>query len=151
MTISNVVLCRDKLVVCFDTADLEGVTRPIAWIEGVGWLASSYCSNEGNINDLLKGVPWAGLSLENLSMRTESSPDQEPTPDYYNKTFKGVKFDPYRVCKMYDINGGPREHIVKKMLRGINKDDGINTELDLINVVEGQLRRWKEMIKEDAE
>ncbi len=150
MTISNVVLCRDKLVVCFDTADLEGVTRPIAWIEGVGWLASSYCSNEGNINDLLKGVPWAGLSLENLSMRTESSPDQEPTPDYYNKTFKGGKIDFYRIAKAYGITDPCHQHALKKFLRATNKGD-ITTDLELIEIIEGILARWKEMIKEDAE
>ncbi|PHS60945.1 MAG: hypothetical protein COB12_12515 [Flavobacterium sp.] len=61
----------------------------------------------------------------------------------------GVKADPYRICKLYGINGGPHEHITKKLLRGVNKDDGINTELDLIRVVRGQLDRWEEMINED--
>lgn len=73
----------------------------------------------------------------------------ESTPEYYNKTFKGAKIDPYRICKLYGISGGPHEHITKKMLRGVNKDDGINTELDLIRVVRGQLDRWEEMIKEE--
>ncbi|PHS61657.1 MAG: hypothetical protein COB12_12010 [Flavobacterium sp.] len=73
----------------------------------------------------------------------------EPTPTYYKKMLGGVKADPYRICKLYGINGGPHEHITKKMLRGVNKDDGINTELDLIRVVRGQLDRWEEMIKED--
>ena len=73
----------------------------------------------------------------------------EPTPDYYKKMLGGVKADPYRICKLYDIKGGPHEHITKKCLRGVNKDDGINTELDLIKVLRGQLDRWEEMIKED--
>ena len=73
----------------------------------------------------------------------------ESTPEYYNKKLGGVKADPYRICKLYGIAGGPHEHITKKMLRGVNKDDGINTELDLIRVVRGQLDRWEEMIKED--
>ena len=73
----------------------------------------------------------------------------EPTPEYYKKMLGGVKADPYRICKLYGINGGPHEHITKKLLRGVNKDDGINTELDLIRVVRGQLDRWEEMINED--
>ena len=73
----------------------------------------------------------------------------EPTPSYYKKIFQGVKVDPYRVCKLYGIQGGPREHATKKLLRGLDKDNGINTELDLINEIRGQLDRWEEMIKED--
>lgn len=73
----------------------------------------------------------------------------DSTPDYYNKKLGGVKADPYRICKLYGIAGGPHEHITKKCLRGVNKDDGINTELDLIKVLRGQLDRWEEMIKED--
>jgi len=75
----------------------------------------------------------------------------EPTPNYYNKRFKGVKVDPYRICQMYDFNGGPREHATKKLLRGLDKDNGINTELDLIKEVRGQLDRWEEMIHEDMQ
>ena len=72
-----------------------------------------------------------------------------PTPNYYNKRFMGAKIDPYRVCQLYGIHGGPHEHITKKCLRGVNKDDGINTEMDLIKVLRGQLDRWEEMIIEN--
>ena len=73
----------------------------------------------------------------------------DPTPSYYNKRFRGVKIDPYRICKLYGINGGPHEHITKKCLRGVHKDDGINNELELIQVLRGQLDRWEEMLIED--
>jgi len=154
MTISNVVLDRDKKVVRFDPPHGMARCREVIWLDR--WVVNEKTDFADELNAYLSRANLEGGSLENLdifgcTIADTPKPDQEPTPDYYNKTFKGVKFDPYRVCKMYDINGGPREHIVKKMLRGINKDDGINTELDLINVVEGQLRRWKEMIKEDAE
>jgi len=137
MNISNVVLDRDKGVVTYDTSELKQVeTNAYLDFESDEWFVSDDILHSNEINAVLRVSP---------------TPEQEPTPDYYHKIYKGVKLDPYRICKIYDVNGGPREHITKKMLRGINKDDGINTELDLIKVVEGQLRRWKEMIKEDAE
>jgi hypothetical protein len=75
----------------------------------------------------------------------------EPTPGYYRKLFKGIKLDPYRVCKVYGIGGGPREQSIKYLLRGTDKDNGIDTELDLIKAVRKQLGRWEEMILEDVE
>ena len=72
------------------------------------------------------------------------------TPSYYNKTYKGIKLDSYRICQIVGINGGPREHAFKKLMRGTNKGD-IETDLELIESLEGILARWKEMIKEDTE
>ena len=65
------------------------------------------------------------------------------TPNYYNKTFNGVKLDPYRIAKVYGIKGGPREHILKKLLRGLAKED--QSQLDLISEIRLQLDRWEEM------
>ena len=67
---------------------------------------------------------------------------------YYDYTYKGIRFDPYRVCKIYNINGGPREHIVKKALRGCDKG---HSELDLIKEIRACLDRWEEMVREDGE
>jgi len=71
----------------------------------------------------------------------------EPTPGYYKKTFNGVLIDYYRIEDLYELRG-PRGHAVKKLLRGTNKDDGVNTDLELIAVVRKQLDRWEAMIKE---
>jgi hypothetical protein len=71
----------------------------------------------------------------------------ESTPDYYKKIFNGVLIDYYRIEDVYQLRG-PRGHAVKKLLRGLNKDDGVNTELELINVVRKQLDRWEQMIEE---
>ena len=68
------------------------------------------------------------------------------TPDYYNKTFKGIKLDPYRIASLYGINGGPREHILKKLLRGGDKDG--RDSLTLIEELRLQLDRWEEMENE---
>ena len=69
------------------------------------------------------------------------------TPDYYNKTFQGVLIDPYRIAAMYGLTGGPREHILKKVLRGTSKEG--QSELDLIQELRKQLDRWEEMTIED--
>ena len=65
---------------------------------------------------------------------------------HYRFEFKGVKFDPYRVCKMYGIQGGPQEHMIKKLLRGAGKG---HTVEDLVKELQCCLDRWKEMIEED--
>lgn len=69
------------------------------------------------------------------------------TPNYYNKVFKGVKLDPYRIASLYGFNGGPREHILKKLLRGGEKDG--RNDLTLIEELRLQLDRWEEITKED--
>lgn len=58
-----------------------------------------------------------------------------------------VKTDPYRVCKIYGVDGGPREHIIKKALRGKGKG---HSELELVNELQSCLDRWKEMLNEDS-
>lgn len=65
---------------------------------------------------------------------------------HYRYMYNGVKIDPYRVCKIYGIKGGPHEHMTKKLLRG--EDKGHSVE-DLIKELQCCLDRWKEMIKED--
>jgi hypothetical protein len=62
--------------------------------------------------------------------------------------FKGIKFDPYRIAKMYGLTGGPREHMLKKLLRGEGKG---HTEADLLQELQCCLDRWKEMYEEDKE
>ena len=71
----------------------------------------------------------------------------ESTPEYYKKVFNGVLIDYYRIEDVYQLRG-PRGHAVKKLLRGLDKDDGVNTELELIAVVRKQLDRWEGMIEE---
>ena len=56
------------------------------------------------------------------------------------------KLDPYRICAVYQLGGGPREHIVKKALRGADKG---HTELELIAELRSCLDRWEEMINEE--
>ena len=56
------------------------------------------------------------------------------------------KVDPYRVCDIYNVGGGPREHIIKKALRGVGKG---HSEEELIHELQSCLDRWREMVKEE--
>lgn len=58
-----------------------------------------------------------------------------------------VNFDPYRVCKVWNVGGGPAEHIIKKAGRGVSKG---HTELELIAELQSCLDRWKGMVNEDS-
>lgn len=60
--------------------------------------------------------------------------------------FVEVKLDPYRIADIYDLGGGPREHVVKKGLRGTTKGD---SERDLVRQLRDALDRWDEMLDED--
>ncbi len=72
---------------------------------------------------------------------------QKVTQDDLSKGYVSVKMDPYRVCALYKVGGGPREHIAKKALRGEDKG---HTTIELINELQSCLDRWKEMLGEDA-
>jgi hypothetical protein len=65
---------------------------------------------------------------------------------HYRYSYKGIKLDPYRVCLLYNVGGGPREHILKKCLRGTTKG---HTERQVIDEIQSCLDRWKEMVAED--
>lgn len=79
-------------------------------------------------------------------MPPQTPPDPDKGAHYRRFEYKGVKFDPYRVCQLYDIGGGPREHMLKKLLRGTTKG---HTERELVAELQCSLDRWKEMLEED--
>lgn len=58
-----------------------------------------------------------------------------------------ARLDPYRVCDVYRTGGGPREQMIKKLLRWTDKGQ---SEEQVIGEIESALTRWKEMRKEDA-
>lgn len=64
---------------------------------------------------------------------------------HYQYHYKGVKFDPYRVARIYNLSG-PREHAVKKLLRGTGKG---HTEEKMWQEVVCIAERALEMIEED--
>lgn len=58
-----------------------------------------------------------------------------------------VKMDPYRVCDIYSTGGGPREQMIKKLLRWTDKGQ---SEDKVLSEIESALNRWKEMRREDG-
>jgi len=73
---------------------------------------------------------------------------QEMTPNYYCKMYKGIKLDPYRIAWIYNIDGGAKEQILKKVLRGTSKG---HEELQVIKEIRQALDRWEEMVNEDMD
>jgi hypothetical protein len=57
-----------------------------------------------------------------------------------------LKIDPYRVCKMMGVGGGPREHAMKKLMRGGDKG---HSEAMMWEEVIACATRALEMIVED--
>ena len=127
-----------------------------------GWL----WSRNDNVDIILCGPENSKITYEDILAHRAYEYSRTATPletvdpgKHYRYTYRqhvtrgdadvgyvDVKLDPYRVCKVYKVNGGPREHIAKKALRGCSKG---HTELELIGELQSCLDRWKEMIEED--
>jgi len=65
---------------------------------------------------------------------------------HYQIQFNGALLDPYRICQLYEVGGGPREQILKKCLRGTKKGD---IEMKVVDDIIIAALRWKEMLLED--
>lgn len=68
------------------------------------------------------------------------------TADDARRGYAVLKLDPYRVCDVYDTGGGPREQVIKKLLRWTDKGQSEDKVLDEIQAA---LTRWREMRAED--
>lgn len=69
-------------------------------------------------------------------------------PDaHYSHMYKGIKLDPYRIAKIYNMQGGPREQIMKKTLRFTDKGQ---TEQQVVDEIRSALNRWQSMLDEDS-
>ena len=53
--------------------------------------------------------------------------------------FVEFRLDPYRICHEYEVGGGPREHMLKKLLRDSSKG---HSEADVIAELQSCLDRW---------
>lgn len=82
----------------------------------------------------------------------EAAPERAPAQEEihgnpYAREFKGVKIDPYRICKVYNITDPAIQHALKKLLRlgrGSEKDE----ENDVEEAIQS-LERWQEMREEE--
>lgn len=74
--------------------------------------------------------------------------DAQKRARHYSVYFRGAKLDPYRICQLYGVGGGPREQILKKCLRGVRKGDD---EMKVVDDIIIAALRWKEMLMEEKE
>jgi pantothenate kinase-related protein Tda10 len=65
---------------------------------------------------------------------------------HYQRVYKGILLDPYRIALVWDMRGGPREQIMKKCLRFTEKGQ---TEQEVVNEIRSALNRWQAMLEED--
>lgn len=74
-------------------------------------------------------------------------PDPAPEVNHYEREWKGVKLDVYRICKLYGIADPAVQHALKKLLRfgeGRHKSRAQD-----IREAAQSLRRWLEMLDEE--
>lgn len=64
----------------------------------------------------------------------------------YNRKYKGLKLDPYRICLLYEITHPAQQHALKKILRAGRSHKPLKR--DIAEIIEA-LDRWQEMIEED--
>jgi hypothetical protein len=64
----------------------------------------------------------------------------------YNRQYRGVKLDPYRILSIYGIEHPAHQHALKKLLRAGRSHKELAK--DISEVIE-TLKRWQEMIEED--
>jgi len=60
--------------------------------------------------------------------------------------FVRYRIDPYRIAATYNVGGGPREHILKKCLRGTDKGQ---PPIQVVHEIRAALDRWEQLIHED--
>lgn len=75
--------------------------------------------------------------------------DFKVTGAHYQYFYKGVKFDPYRVCLVYGIDHPALQQALKKILR-LGRD-GESTAVQDVQEAISSLRRFIEMEEEDAQ
>lgn len=77
-----------------------------------------------------------------------ASSTSAPTPPRYRWTWKGITFDFYRLCEILGIDHHAQAHALKKVIRAGRSVKP--TAQDIDEAIDA-LRRWKEMLREDAE
>lgn len=68
------------------------------------------------------------------------------TAEDFERGYAIYKLDPYRVCDLYSTGGGPREQMIKKLLRWTDKG---HDEDQVLREIGSALDRWHEMRAED--
>ena len=85
---------------------------------------------------------------ESRDDRAKGRSRQRADSHYRQYEYKGIKLDPYRIARVYRMDGGPREQIMKKTLRFTDKGQ---TERQVVAEIRSALDRWEEMLDEDEQ
>ena len=70
----------------------------------------------------------------------------ESKKNHYSFDYKGIRIDPYRLFRIYNIYDPEQQHAIKKLLRA---GKSVKTLEQDINETIVTLERWKEILKED--
>lgn len=65
---------------------------------------------------------------------------------HYAYEYKGVKLDPYRIFRVYDITAPEQQHAIKKLLRA---GKSVKPLMQDIDETIATLERWKQILNED--
>lgn len=101
---------------------------------------NGYCEHCPNTPTAEEDEEWARLDQRLNGHRDVSA--------HYQREYKGILLDPYRIAAVYGMRGGPREQIMKKCLRFTDKGQ---TEQQVVDEIRSALERWQEMLEEDAD
>ena len=128
------------------------------------------CDSAGRINHFFNGTvvesndpnfvvghyskEWRSLSFYRLSDYpkpvTEKSAtikkDSTVKYKHYKYSYKGIKLDPYRILKIYNITCPAQQHAIKKLLRAGNSVKDLKQD---VQEVIDTLKRKLEMLEED--
>jgi hypothetical protein len=67
--------------------------------------------------------------------------------NHYSFDYKGIRIDPYRIFRIYQITDPAQQHAIKKLLRAGRSVKSLEQDIDETIAT---LMRWKQMIAEDT-
>jgi hypothetical protein len=67
--------------------------------------------------------------------------------NHYSFDYKGIRIDPYRIFRIYQITDPAQQHAIKKLLRAGRSVKSLEQDIDETIAT---LTRWKQMIAEDT-
>ena len=65
---------------------------------------------------------------------------------HYNFSYKGIKLDPYRIFRVYQITSPEQQHAIKKLLRAGASVKPLEQDIKEVIMT---LNRWLEILEED--
>lgn len=109
--------------------------------------------HEDEPDEYVIGIPRPEIIIDikahAAKIRDENlSKEQKPLDKHYKYTYKGIKLDPYRIFRVYNISSPEQQHAIKKLLRAGNSVKDLQQDIQEVIMT---LNRWLEIIEEDKE